>query len=624
MRSLLTILMVPVVLAQVAGADVWEDLAQYKMGDDPNPPPVAVNALIVKATAEDLGPIEDRLIAIVESTTATQEAKWFSCRMLQRVGTEKCVPVLASQLGDETMSHYARLTLERMTDSKAAGKALIKALGKVPDTLKIGIMGSLAARGDEKGVKPIARQLRSDNPAVSRAAMAALSTIGGKHATKAIAKAEREDVGAWAKDAGMLEHFAHADADVASELVMNGENPGIRSGAFVRLVALDEARAERVLADVLAEQGSDIRLSVIRGAMESGSETIRRGLVAALAKRPLEDQKVVLGAIADLHLVQYENDVLALLSNADDGLRDTVIRTLAVVGGEACFDGLYREYQRAPGKVVTDALIQLPVPAVDAKLMATVGEEGDVEKRLAALGPFVLRHPEGCVELLNTLVMPGQPEALRKAAMKSLQSVGNVASCKALVGVIAKQDALKKDAQSSVKRLSLALNQSDAIWREAFVPVLESADAATSEDLMAIMDGVATGESLTYLKKRVEEREDPLRKPALRALQRWPHFDAADVWVNIVADTNSVPETLDLAERSLKRILTRNEIKADADRKLQLAVTAIEQAPSLEFKQSILACYAKPNADMKGRMKKAFAPLVDDEDIGSQVQELLN
>ena len=66
-------------------------------------------------------PVEDALIKIVASKTSTPEARWFCCRMLQRVGTEKCVGTLVTLLGDKQMSHYARLTLERMTDSSSAG-----------------------------------------------------------------------------------------------------------------------------------------------------------------------------------------------------------------------------------------------------------------------------------------------------------------------------------------------------------------------------------------------------------------------------------------------------------------------------------------------------------------------
>ncbi len=623
MKKQFAILMMLGVLGQVAGADVWEDLAQYKMSDEQNPPPLAVNDLIVKATAEELEPIEDKLIAIVVSTNATPEAKWFSCRMLQRVGTEKCVGVLGGLLCDETMSHYARLTLERLVESDDAGKVLIKALDKAPDDVKIGIMGSLAARADEKAVKAIARQTRSENAAVSQAAMAALGSIGGKQAKKAIAKAKIDTVGVLAKDAGLLERVAPVDADVAADLAINGINPGIRAGAFVKLTELDGAHAKRVFADVLAQPDDPIRASVLRTAMESDFDGIRNEVVASLPQIGLKDQKVVLGAISDLHLTQYEKSVLDLLADVSDQLRDSVIRTLASIGGEACFEGLYQEYQRSPGKVVTDAIIQLPIPAVDARLMAAVAENGDVDRRLAALAPLVLRNPEGCVDLLNTLVLPGQPEALRKASIKALQSVGNVASCKVLVDIIVQRDELMKDAQSSLKRLSLSMNQSDAIWRVAFKPVLEGGDLIASEALLDIMDGVATGDSLTYLKTQLTSRDNPLHGAAFDALKRWPRFEAGDVWVNMVADTNAVPEEIAAAERGLKRILTRNEIKADKDRKLALAVMAIQQAPSTEFKQSILMCYAKPDADTKKRMKKSFAVLLDDEEIASQVQALL-
>jgi len=624
MKNLLTVLMLLGVLAQVAVADVWEELEQYTMSDESAPPPVAVNDLIVNATPEELGSIEEKLIAIVASTNATPEAMWFSCRMLQRVGTEECVPVLSELLCDEIMSHYARLTLERLTDSRAAGKALLKALSKAPDDLKIGIIGSLGRRREEKAVKTISRYVNSDNPAVSKAALAALADIGGRRARKAISKAKSDSANVVAVQGGLLAQVATVDDDIAADLVRDGVNPGVRAGAFRTLAELDGDRAKRVLTDVLGQTNDPIRASVLRAAMESDFEGIRNELVASLPQSSTEDQRVVLGAISDLHLSQYETNVVDLLVVANHEIRDTVIRTLGAIGGEACFEQLYQEYQRSPGKVVTDALAQLPAPVVDARLMATVAEDGDVDKRLASLGPLVLRNPKGCADLLNTLVAPGQPEVLRKASLKALESVGNVDSCKSLVAIIVGQGDLMREAQKSLKRLCLAMNQSRIIWESAFKPALDKGDVATDQALLAIVDGVATAGSFAYVKKQLESRDNPLHEDAVRALQRWPGFEAGDVWVEMAAATNAVPEELAAAERGLKRILTRGEIRADKDEKLKLALVAMQQAPSLEFKQSILTCYAKPDGDTKRRMKKIFAPLLDDQELAAQVEALLN
>ena len=105
-----------------ARAEVWQDLAKWKLGDKPC---VAEEAeKLIKGTPLDQrGDIENALIRIVGSADATPESRRFSCRMLQRIGTDKCVPVLARLLTDEKLSHYARLALQRRS-SRASSAAL--------------------------------------------------------------------------------------------------------------------------------------------------------------------------------------------------------------------------------------------------------------------------------------------------------------------------------------------------------------------------------------------------------------------------------------------------------------------------------------------------------------------
>ena len=58
---------------------------------------------------------EAKLIAVLKSG-ATQEEKSAACRQLARVATKQSVPVLASLLGDEKLSHMARYALETIRD----------------------------------------------------------------------------------------------------------------------------------------------------------------------------------------------------------------------------------------------------------------------------------------------------------------------------------------------------------------------------------------------------------------------------------------------------------------------------------------------------------------------------
>ncbi|MBL7077390.1 MAG: hypothetical protein ISS31_07950 [Kiritimatiellae bacterium] len=620
-RVMLTIVLGLGLIAPIAMADVWDELAQFTATEADDAPPVQVEKLIAQTPAAEMGPIEDRLIALVESANATQEAKWFACRMLQRVGTEKCVPVLAGLLGDDTMSHYARLTLESMKASEAAGRALVASLETAPDHLKIGIMGSLAARGDEVAIDPIATYIGSANMALAKAATQALGRIGGKKARSAILKVPLKQV----RQVNLLAASDAMRPDDAYALMMNGCNPGIRTGAFIQLAAADPTRARNALVGTLKQANNPARTALLRAAMESGDVETRDLLVAGLAGAVPADQLVLLGAIENLKLKAYEKDVIALLAQPKGKVRDAAIYALATIGGVASFEPLYGVYQEDAGQAVIFAITRLPVPSIDAALLKTVAEDADMGKRLAAMTPLMLRNPDGAIDLFNRLAGPKRLEEIRKAAYKTLESIGDVETCKVFMAAVVGSDVWRRPAQTSLKRLCVSMGKGDDIWRGAFKPALDSAsDDDAREALLAVLDGAACGGALSYLKTIIKDSENTLRPAAIRSLTRWPEFDAGDVWLDVMAAEGVTPEDLEAAERGVIRVLSRDEIRADTDRKLKLAAKAVQQAQTLEFKQAVLACYDKPSGHEKRRMKELWKPLLDDTSIVEQVQALMN
>jgi len=128
--------------------------------------------------------IEARLAAVLESD-APYDAKQYACRRLRVVGTAASVPALAPLLTDKKLSHMARFALERMPEGQA-GDALREALGKVDGQLKIGVISSLATRGESASVAPLAKLLKSDDAAVAQSAAQALGVIGSADAAKAL------------------------------------------------------------------------------------------------------------------------------------------------------------------------------------------------------------------------------------------------------------------------------------------------------------------------------------------------------------------------------------------------------------------------------------------------------
>ncbi len=533
-------------MASAGWADLWDDLAAYEMDGRPDAPPVKVEALIVDRPADAHGPIEQKLIAIMTSTNATQHAKWFACRMLQSVGTEACVLVLKQQLGDRVMSDYARLALERMTESKAAEAALIDALETASDDLKIGILGSLGTRRSQDAVKVIVPLVKSDNAALASAALAALGQIGGPEATAAIGVAKDRPELARARQDALLRCTDTISPEALESLIHEATTFGARVGAFTALIDRDADRARAALVEALKAENDPVRFALIRAAMESGDKAIRDTVVAGLGTAGKADQHVTVGAIKDLRLNMYEKDVIALLGKANDAqLRDAVYHALAVIGGEASYAPLFKAYQETPGDAVMLAISRLPVPAIDAELLNTLENDADMAKRLATLEPLSLRLPEGAVALMNRLAGTGQPDELREAVYATLEKIGDYETCRVFAAAIVEGGDWRRTAQHALKRLGHRMGFGDDIWREAFYPALESApNDEAREALLAIVDGVAGNESLRYLENILVQDAHPLREAALRAMARWPKFEAGQAWLTILEKGMARSETL--------------------------------------------------------------------------------
>lgn len=133
--------------------------------------------------------LEQRLIAALSSSSnLSRDAQDYVCRKLAMIGSAAAVPALAGLLPQESHSHLARHALERIPGPEAVA-ALKDALPKLSGKLKIGAIGSLAARREVSAAPALAGLLNDSDAGVARSAAMALGTIGGPEATRALQEA---------------------------------------------------------------------------------------------------------------------------------------------------------------------------------------------------------------------------------------------------------------------------------------------------------------------------------------------------------------------------------------------------------------------------------------------------
>lgn len=128
---------------------------------------------------------EAGLIQLLKDANATTFQKAKACQRLASMGTKEAVPALAALLTDPQLGHYARYGLEPLPDA-SADDALRGALPKVKGKLLVGTINSVGKRRDTKAVGTLARLLNNADVEVAQAAAAALGSISGLEAAKAL------------------------------------------------------------------------------------------------------------------------------------------------------------------------------------------------------------------------------------------------------------------------------------------------------------------------------------------------------------------------------------------------------------------------------------------------------
>jgi len=258
-KRIAVMLIACILLTQVSFGDVWEDIAGYQYGDEPNPCEQA-EILLQETPINEYKQVEEKLIAVVASKDATQAGKAVACRFLQQVGTKRCIPAVSGLLYDEILSDYARLVFERLK-SKQADKAMRDALEKAPDKARVGILSSLAERRDEKAVKAACKIANSGNPAVAKAAIQAIGNIGGKEAAECLASMKPAEKLVPIQMQAMVEcarSLSGNDAVFLCEKVLAGTYIPCRIAALRELTNVDAAKASSLIAKAI--KGNDVRL----------------------------------------------------------------------------------------------------------------------------------------------------------------------------------------------------------------------------------------------------------------------------------------------------------------------------------------------------------------------------
>jgi len=586
-KRIAAILVGCILVTGVSVGDVWEDLAGYQYGDDPNPCEQAEKVL-QDTPIDGYGPIEKKLIALVASKNATQAGKGIACRFLQQVGTGKSIPAVAGLLSDEILSDYARLVLERLKSDKA-DKAMRDALAKAPDKAKVGILGSLAARRDADVVSPAAKLVRSPNQAVARAAIQTLGKIGGKEAANHLLLMNPAQELASVRMQAMVAcagSLSGKKAVALCEKVLAGPCASCRTAALKVLTNADAAKASSLIASGVRSNDIKLRRGALSVVAETKGESLTADMLKLMNKLPADRKAgliVALGARGDKMAV---NSIMASIRSEQAVVRDAAIKAVSKLGGAGVVNILLGTADSPELRAgVAKAIAGMEGDGINRVLVASLRNR-DIRK--AAIEACVAR---GCTEAapdLLKLVADNDPD-VRKVAWEGLGALAGDDDMSSVMAIVVKTKDAKdiSYAEGAVRKVfARAENRS-----ECFKAIADHYGQATEGIKGVILDlGAGAGDSnaLRLERSALGSPNKQLYARALRALAKWPNKSAAS---DLLKQAQNASEEVDriVALRGYIRIAGTEKLGLSATDRLGMLITAMRLAKRNEEKKQIVS-----------------------------------
>jgi len=489
----------------------------------------------IRNSREAKGECEVKLAGFLGSK-ATLAAKMAVCRQLREIGTSASVPALERMLLKEETSDLARYALEKIPGDPAE-RALIQALDKTKEKVRLGILSSLGNRQAEKAVPALEKLVNKSDPATAAAAATALGHIANSQASDALLKA-------LAKTSGNLkDRIGSSLLNCAQEFIIRKD--------LKKAAAIFEALSD-------AKLPLPIRLSAMKGRIRSSSNKEARSMIiqvlkgkdtdqhapaisligdffddsnipevcALFSSLPALSQVQVLEALSCYQDKSARSTAVETIKNPEQEVRVAALRALEKLGNGSTVDLLVMHAAQARGKeqeatraslwglrgedvdkVILLNLIKMPDPDIQNELIKSVAE----------------RRIEEGLELLLARARSSDSRN-RLEAIKSIKDIASFADLPRLVELLLSTKEERDQLELASTIAVVAEKSSQPIGRaRAVTAALASTDDFPQRcSLFRALGKIGDDSSLPVLRNALAESNPELQDASVRALADWP------------------------------------------------------------------------------------------------------
>jgi HEAT repeat protein len=542
--------------------------------------------------------IEAKLLNALESPKTTYAGRQFVCRMLRRVGSAGSVPALSKMLDDKELSHMARFALQYMPAAEA-GDALRRALTICKGELRIGVIGSIAQRGDTKAVDRLAKLVTDDNEQVARAAVDALGRIGGREAARALEnitvpenlKAAYDNAYLMCADKMLSQGKKEEAMDIYSRMIVQDNSTWIRIAAYKGLIQTQKEKAVPYVLALLKDKDLDLQRAAGKFITEMPGSAITKALAKQLPQLNEDAQIVLLSALearGDSSAAPY---VAEAAGSSSGPVRLSAVKALAVLGDASNVELLARisALGGETGKAALESLSRISAPGVADELTDIAQSDAKAPVRINVIQTLIERREDEAVPALLE-VAKDDNKTVRQAAYRAL---GELAGQKELADMVSILGA----AESKIDRAAIERAMTAIVMRleePGAAPViagLADADDAVKPHLLAVLSRIAGQPALDAVRSQLRSGNAETKKAAIRALANWPDPAPLEDLLKI-AQSESDPANQVLALRGYIKLLGVPANRGAAET-VELLAGAMSVATRVEEKKMILSALPK-------------------------------
>ncbi len=509
-------------------ADPYREILKYEL-DDRGEAMVAIENGIWKASKRARKLIEQKLLAALESSASTYTCKQFVCRMLRLIGTDRAAPARAILLPDPTCSHMARFALQQM-QTPEADRVLREALGQVQGDLKIGVIGSIAARGDREAVKALGDLLGDSDPKIVEAALAALGRIGDVKAAQILSKAnvsgewieKKADAQLRCAERLLAEGRTSAADNIYRTLSGEGNSMKVRAAGYIGLAKTRKSEALPLILALFRTNHIELQRAAGSIAAELQDRKASRILTSELPTLSPEAQVLLISAL------QERGDPSAAkaienLQSGDEAVRLAMVRALGDLGGASSVPLLARASveESAVGKEAGESLERLDDPkAVDA--MIQLVKAGDSAVRVSLIETLAARRETASLPALLQAARDANEE-VRAAADKALGQLAADREWPAMIALLIDRDASegRRSLEKALESVAGRVEKSDRN-AECVIEGIGRANEKAKMVLLGLLPQIGGSRALAAVQDQLAGGSEHVKAAALRAMAAWP------------------------------------------------------------------------------------------------------